>query len=95
MCSTGGLFCFRLLMVLFYLDQDLSNTARDSAAQKAEFAAMIEAAKSRMHQVVYSRILKTILYTLGKGLEKVIEKSLYFKYKDTLICINIGTSVLL
>lgn len=39
-------------MVLFDLEQGMSSTARESAAQKAEFAAMIEAAKSRMHQVV-------------------------------------------
>lgn len=29
----------------------MSSSARESAAQKAEFAALIEAAKSRMHQV--------------------------------------------
>lgn len=39
-------------MFLFDLEQGMSSTARESAAQKAEFAAMIEAAKSRMHQVV-------------------------------------------
>lgn len=66
-------------MVLFNLLQGMSSTARDSAAQKAEFAALIEAAKSRMHQVVqYSKVSSTVICVLGKdGFKTVMEKSLW------------------
>lgn len=67
----------------------MSSTARESAAQKAEFAAMIEAAKSRMHQVslsvhkfyrvnhfvhTLSTVSSTIFCTLSKdGLRKPLK----------------------
>uniref|UniRef100_A0A8B9K0F0 CCR4-NOT transcription complex subunit 10 n=1 Tax=Astyanax mexicanus TaxID=7994 RepID=A0A8B9K0F0_ASTMX len=50
-----------------------NNTARESAVQKAEFAAMIEAAKSRMHQSAPSLFLKSNFEYLRGNYRKAVK----------------------
>ncbi|KAF7708625.1 hypothetical protein HF521_017682 [Silurus meridionalis] len=67
--------------------EGMSSTARESAAQKAEFAAMIEAVKSRMHQYkvrayiqmkslkACKREIKSVMNTAGNVTVKLLNSS--------------------